>query len=79
MYGALARNGAYALFGALFAAVVNEIIAPIIDVLGPEAQGSAYLKGVQALEGNVLLVILLACVFGLVTRAIVERQLAGGV
>jgi hypothetical protein len=79
MYGALARNGAYALFGALFAAVVSEIITPIINVLGPEAQGSAYLRGVQALNSNVLLVILLACVFGLVTRAIVERRVGGGV
>lgn len=79
MYGAFARNGAYALFGALFAAVVKEIIGPLIDILGPEAQGSAYLRGVNALSNNVLLVILLACVFAVVTRAIFERQIAGGV
>jgi large-conductance mechanosensitive channel len=79
MYGALARNGAYALFGALFAAVVREIITPLIGALGPEAQGSAYLRGIQAVSDNVLLIIILGCVFGVITRAIVERRVSGGI
>lgn len=79
MYGAFARYGAYALFGALFAAVVSQIVGPLIDVLGPEAQGTPYYAGVTALNENVLLVILLGCVFGVVTRAIVERRVTGGI
>lgn len=78
MYGALARNGAYALFGALFASVASEILTPLIDALGPEASGSPYLAGLRALNDNVLLLILIACVFGVVTRAIVERRVSGG-
>jgi hypothetical protein len=79
VYGAFARYGAYALFGALFAAVVSEIIGPMIDVLGPEAQGTPYLAGITAVNDNVLLVILIGCVFGVVTRAIVERRVTGGI
>jgi hypothetical protein len=79
MYGAFARYGAYALFGALFAAVASEILGPMIDVLGPEAEGTPYLAGIEAVNGNILLVILIACAFGVVTGAIVERRITGGV
>jgi hypothetical protein len=79
MYGAFARYGGYALFGALFAAVASEIFTPMIGVLGPEADGTPYKVGIQAVESNVLLIILIGCVFGVVTRAIIERRATGGI
>lgn len=79
MYGALLRNGGYLAFGALFAAVVQRIVSPFIDILKPAADGSAYLRGLEALNSNYLLIIILAVAFAVMARAVVESKLPGGV
>lgn len=77
MYGALLRNGLYLAFGALFAAVIRELLAPFVSYLQPYAQGTAYFEGLQAVEGNVLLIMILAVGVGVITRAVVESRLPG--
>lgn len=78
MYGAYARYGASALFGALIAAVLQTILQPFLDILEPDAAGTPYYNGLTVVSDHALLVILIGCVFGVITAAIIERQYAGG-
>lgn len=79
MYGALLRNGGYLAFGTLFAAVINTIISPFLTILKPAAQGSQYYRGLEALNNNYLLIIILAIAFAVIARAVVEANLPGDV
>jgi hypothetical protein len=74
MWGAYIRYGAYALFGALIAAVIEMLVQPLIDVLTPAADGTIVLQSLVIVRDHTLLIILLACALGVLYRAIIERE-----
>ena len=81
MWGLLLRNGAYAVFGALFAAIVARVIGPLLEAgLGPEADGTPLESWLLLFtdSSNVLLVILLSAALSVIVGAIVERRVANG-
>jgi len=70
MFGAYVRAAATLAFAVLAAAVLQFLIAPFLDFLGPES--SLLYRSFNGLAENALLIMALAIGAGVIARAVTE-------
>lgn len=72
MFGAYARAAATIAFSVLAAAVLQFIVAPFLDFLGPT--DSLLYRSFDGLAENALLIMLIAVGAGVIARAVTESR-----
>lgn len=77
MFGAFVRAAPTAVVGALFAAILSYVLAPMMEYLGPE--GSLIHRSFASVNEHALLIIIGAILLTLLGRAIVESRYPGGI